>query len=231
VRRFGLIGAAGYVAPKHLKAIKDIGGQLIAAYDPRDSVGVLDQYFPDADFFTEFERFDRHLDRLKRLNEALDCIIVCSPNYLHDAHIRFGLKSGCHVICEKPLVLNPWNLKSLIELESESNKKVHCVYQLRNHPEILKLKERIDQFLSDDYHQVELKYVTPRGKWYDYSWKGMEEKSGGITSNIGVHLFDLLIWIFGEVLEKKLFERTSRKAEGFLKLKRAEINWKLSINK
>ena len=189
MKRFALIGAAGYIAPRHMKAIKDTGNDLIAAYDPYDGVGIMDSNFPDADFFTEFERFDRHIDKLRRSGEPIDFVSICSPNYLHDAHIRFGLKNGCDVICEKPLVLNPWNLDALQEIERETGKKVYTILQLRLHPSIIALREKV---LSNPnkIHDVDLTYITSRGKWYHHSWKGDSSKSGGIATNIGVHFFE-----------------------------------------
>ena len=229
MKRFALIGAAGYIAPRHMKAIKDTGNDLIAAYDPYDGVGIMDSNFPDADFFTEFERFDRHIDKLKRNGESIDFVSICSPNYLHDAHIRFGLKNGCDVICEKPLVLNPWNLDALQEIEKETGKKVYTILQLRLHPSIIALREKV---LNDcnKIHDVDLTYVTSRGKWYHHSWKGDISKSGGIATNIGVHFFDMLTWVFGDVQENVVYEHTSDTAKGFLQLERARVNWVLSID-
>ncbi len=225
---FALIGAAGYIAPRHLKAIKETGNRLLAAYDPNDSVGVLDSYFPDADFFTEFERFDRHLDKLKRRGESIDYLSICSPNYLHDAHIRFGLRLGANVICEKPLVLNPWNAEALRENEAETGKKVNTILQLRLHPALIALKEKIDQ--SDGHHKVDLSYITSRGNWYFSSWKGDLAKSGGIATNIGIHFFDMLIWIFGPVKETIVQLHTHDRAAGFLRLGKAQVRWFMSIN-
>jgi UDP-N-acetyl-2-amino-2-deoxyglucuronate dehydrogenase len=231
VKNFVLIGAAGYIAPRHMQAIKETGNKLIAAFDPHDSVGVLDSYFPDCDFFTEFERLDRHCDKLKRQGTAIDYVVVCSPNYLHDAHIRFGLRIGADVICEKPVVLNPWNVNALLEMEKETGKKVYVIHQLRYHPAIIALKEKIDNSPADKIHTVNLQYVTPRGNWYQYSWKGDEQKSGGIISNIGLHFFDMLLWIFGNVKESQVQEYTPVKAKGQLQLEKANINWFLSIDK
>jgi UDP-N-acetyl-2-amino-2-deoxyglucuronate dehydrogenase len=230
VKNFVLIGAAGYIAPRHMQAIKQTGNNLIAAFDPHDAVGVLDSYFPDCDFFTEFERFDRHCDKLKRQNVKIDFVVVCSPNYLHDAHIRFGLKIGADVICEKPVVLNPWNVDALLEMEKETGRKVLVVHQLRYHPAIVALKEKVEKAGSREKFQIDLKYITPRGRWYQYSWKGDEAKSGGITTNIGLHFFDILLWIFGglENVSKSTYNSTS--ASGTLSLQKATVNWFLSIN-
>jgi UDP-N-acetyl-2-amino-2-deoxyglucuronate dehydrogenase len=229
MKRFALIGAAGYIAPRHMKAIKDTGNDLIAAYDPYDGVGIMDSNFPDADFFTEFERFDRHIDKLRRSGAPIDFVSICSPNYLHDAHIRFGLKNGCDVICEKPLVLNPWNLDALQEIEKETGKKVYTILQLRLHPSIIALREKV---LSNPgkVHDVDLTYITSRGKWYHHSWKGDSSKSGGIATNIGVHFFDMLTWVFGDVQENIVHKHTSDTASGFLQLERARVNWMLSID-
>lgn len=225
---FALIGAAGYIAPRHLKAIRDTGHRLVAAYDPQDSVGVLDSYFPEADFFTEFERFDRHLEKLKRKGQSIDYVSICSPNYLHDAHIRFGLRLGANVICEKPLVLNPWNAEALQENEAETGKKVNTILQLRLHPALIALKEKIDQ--SEGQHEVDLSYITSRGNWYYTSWKGDLTKSGGIATNIGIHFFDMLSWIFGPVQENMVHLHTHDRAAGFLQLEKARVRWFLSIN-
>ena len=197
MKNFILIGAAGYIAPRHMKAIKETGNNLIAAYDPYDGVGVMDNHFPKAHFFTEFERFDRHIEKIKRTGTKIDYVTICSPNYLHDSHIRYGLRIGADVICEKPLVLNPWNVDALIELENEYQNKVSTILQLRHHESILALKEKVDQGPNDKIYNIDLTYITSRGNWYFTSWKGNEEKSGGIASNIGVHFFDMLQWIFG----------------------------------
>ncbi|MBS1573209.1 MAG: Gfo/Idh/MocA family oxidoreductase [Bacteroidetes bacterium] len=230
MKNFVLIGAAGYIAPKHFQAIKETGNNLLAAMDPHDSVGILDSYFPDTDFFTEFERFDRHCEKLKRQGKKIDYVVVCSPNYLHDAHCRFGLRIGADVICEKPVVLNPWNLEALIEMEKETGKKIYPILQLRYHPEIIALKEKIDNEQSGKKYKVELKYITPRGKWYHYSWKGDEHKSGGLAANIGIHFFDLLLWIFGDVVKVNVLEKSNTKVSGFLELQKAEVQWLLSID-
>jgi UDP-N-acetyl-2-amino-2-deoxyglucuronate dehydrogenase len=193
MKNFVLIGAGGYIAPRHMKAIKDTGNNLLAALDKHDSVGILDSYFPDADFFTEFERFDRHIEKLKRQGIHTDYVSVCSPNYLHDAHIRFGLRIGAEVICEKPLVLNPWNVDALMEIEKETGKNVYTILQLRLHPAIIELREKIKSSPAGQRHKINLTYITSRGHWYHTSWKGDVQKSGGIATNIGVHFFDMLM--------------------------------------
>jgi UDP-N-acetyl-2-amino-2-deoxyglucuronate dehydrogenase len=230
VKNFALIGAGGYIAPRHMKAIKDTGNNLIAALDKHDSVGIMDSYFPDADFFTEFERFDRHLEKLKRHGNKTDFVSVCSPNYLHDAHIRFGLRIGANVICEKPVVLNPWNIEALMEIEKETGGEVFTILQLRLHPAIIALKEKIAAATVDKKHTVNLQYITSRGHWYHTSWKGDIEKSGGIATNIGVHFFDMLLWVFGAVKENRVTEHTAQTASGQLELERANVNWMLSID-
>lgn len=230
MKNFALIGAGGYIAPRHMKAIKDTGNNLLAALDKHDSVGILDSFFPDADFFTEFERFDRHLEKLKRQGIKTDYVSICSPNYLHDAHIRFGLRIGANAICEKPLVLNPWNIDALEEIERETGKKVFTILQLRLHPAIIKLKEKIAADTSGKKFNVNLSYITSRGNWYHTSWKGDIQKSGGIATNIGVHFFDMLMWIFGDVKRNDVFKHTSDTAEGTLELERANVTWMLSIN-
>lgn len=230
MKNFVLIGAAGYIAPRHMKAIRETGNNLVAALDPHDAVGVLDQYFPDCDFFTEFERFDRHCEKLKRQGTSIDYVVVCSPNYLHDAHIRFGLRIGADVICEKPVVINPWNLNALIAIEQETGRRVHIVHQLRYHPEIMRLKKIAEEGKVGKMYQVDLTYITPRGKWYKYSWKGDEDKSGGLISNIGVHIFDLLVWIFGAIKESVLTESTDTMKSGNLVFMNATVNWMLGID-
>lgn len=230
MKRFALIGAAGYIAPRHMKAIKDTGNDLVAAYDPYDGVGIMDSHFPEADFFTEFERFDRHIDKLRRQGKPIDYISICSPNYLHDAHIRFGLRSGCDVICEKPLVLNPWNIDALQEIEAETGKHVYTILQLRLHPSIISLREKILRNPENKMYEVDLKYITSRGKWYHHSWKGDISKSGGIATNIGVHFFDMLTWVYGNVVENIVYEHSEDTASGCLLLERAKINWFLSID-
>ncbi|HEX9957621.1 MAG TPA: Gfo/Idh/MocA family oxidoreductase, partial [Fibrella sp.] len=229
MKQFALIGAAGFIAPRHLKAIKDTGNQLVTAFDKFDSVGIMDSYFSDADFFTEFERFDRHIDKLRREGNATDFVSICSPNYLHDAHIRFGLRSGADVICEKPLVLNPWNIDGLIDMEKETGKRVYNILQLRLHPSIMALKERIANGPADKIYDLDLAYITSRGKWYSISWKGDVSKSGGIATNIGVHFFDMLSWIFGPVRKNLVHVNEENRAAGYLELDRARVRWFLSI--
>ncbi len=233
MKNFALTGVAGYIAPRHLQAIKDTGNNLVAAVDPHDSVGILDRYFPDTSFFTEFERFDRHIEKIRRLNSGtkIDYVTICSPNNLHDAHIRFALRIGAEAICEKPLVLNPWNLDHLQELENETGKKVSTVLQLRVHPALLELKRKIETEKQDKKHQVVMTYVTSRGPWYQYSWKGREEISGGVATNIGIHFFDLLIWLFGNIKKNHLFLRDHLKSSGFIELDKAEVRWFLSIDR
>ncbi len=230
MKKFALIGAAGYIAPRHMQAIRDTGNQLVAAVDPNDSVGVIDSYFPNAAFFTEFERFDRHLEKLKRGGETLDYVSICSPNYLHDAHIRFGLRYGADVICEKPIVLNPWNIDALEELEQETGHHVYNILQLRLHPGIIALKNKVDQAPKDKVFEFDLTYITSRGNWYYTSWKGMKEKSGGIATNIGVHFYDMLHWVFGDVKENTVHVHTHDRAAGYLEFERAKVRWFLSIN-
>jgi UDP-N-acetyl-2-amino-2-deoxyglucuronate dehydrogenase len=230
MKKFALIGAAGFIAPRHMKAIKETGNELVAALDKHDNVGVLDSYFPNADFFTEFERFDRHLDKLKRKGDKVDFISICSPNYLHDSHIRYALRYGADAICEKPLVLNPWNLEALEDIERETGKRVNTILQLRLHPGIIALKERIQNSPKDKVFDIDLKYMTSRGNWYYASWKGDLSKSGGIATNIGIHFFDMLIWIFGDVKGLQVKSQSADHAEGFLELERARVNWFLSIN-
>ena len=232
MKKFALIGAAGYIAPRHMKAIKDTGNNLVVALDKCDSVGIIDSYFPEADFFIEFERFDRHVDKLKRNGQKIDYVSITTPNYLHDAHIRWALRSGCDAICEKPLVLNPWNIDALKEIEKETGKKVNTILQLRLHPSIIALKERVTKELQenpDKVYDVDLTYLTSRGKWYFISWKGDESKSGGIATNIGVHFFDMLTYIFGEVEENTVHVKTEYANAGFLKLKHANVRWFLSV--
>ena len=230
MKRFGIIGAAGYVAPRRMKAIKETKNQLVTAIDKTDSVGLIDSYFPEAAFFTEFERFDRYLSKLKRQSGAIDYMSVCSPNYLHDAHIRFGLRLGAHVICEKPLVLNPWNVSALRNIEQETGKKVYTILQLRLHPALQLLKQEVEASPAGKIYDIDLTYITSRGNWYYTSWKGEKEKSGGIATNIGIHFFDLLNWIFGDVEENNVHLLTHDRAAGFLKLERARVRWFLSIN-
>jgi len=230
MKNFALIGAAGFIAPKHMKAIKDTGNNLIAALDKHDSVGILDSYFPEADFFTEFERFDRHLEKQKRKGIKTDFVSVCSPNYLHDAHIRFGLRIGADVICEKPVVINPWNIDALAEIEKETGNQIFTILQLRLHPAIIALKEKMGAEPSGKKHQVALDYITSRGHWYHSSWKGDIQKSGGIATNIGIHFFDMLMWIFGDVKELEVTQHSKDTATGKLELEKASVNWSLSLD-
>ena len=230
MKNFVLVGAGGYIAPRHMKAIKDTGNNLVAALDRHDSVGILDSYFPATDFFTEFERFDRHVEKLKRQGIHTDFVSVCSPNYLHDAHIRFGLRIGADVICEKPVVLNPWNIDALMEIEKETGKNVYTILQLRLHPAIIALREKIKNGPAEKKYSVKLRYITSRGHWYHTSWKGDMQKSGGIATNIGVHFFDMLLWIFGDVKENKIIQHTDDTAAGTLVLERADVEWFLSID-
>ncbi|HWC54793.1 MAG TPA: Gfo/Idh/MocA family oxidoreductase [Chitinophagaceae bacterium] len=230
MKNFAIIGVGGYIAPRHLKAIKDTGNNLIAALDKNDSVGILDSYFPEADFFTEFERFDRHLEKLKRKGIRIDYLTVCSPNYLHDAHIRFGLRIGADVICEKPLVLNPWNVDGLAEIERETGRSIFTILQLRLHPAIIELREKVQKSPAGKKFDIDLKYITSRGHWYHVSWKGDIQKSGGIATNIGIHFFDMLLWIFGDVKSNKVSQHTDDTASGYLELERANVNWLLSID-
>lgn len=230
MKNFALIGAGGYIAPRHMKAIKDTGNKLVAALDKHDSVGILDSYFPEADFFTEFERFDRHVEKLKRQGTRTDYVSVCSPNYLHDAHIRFGLRIGADVICEKPVVLNPWNIDALLEMEKETGRNIYTILQLRLHPAIIALKEKIAAAPAGKKYDINLQYITSRGSWYHTSWKGDIQKSGGIATNIGVHFFDMLMWIFGPVVENNVRLHTRDTAAGNLVLQKANVNWMLSID-
>ena len=230
-KNFALIGAAGYIAPRHLKAIQDTQNTLIAALDKFDSVGIMDQYFPKADFFTEFERFDRHLEKLKRhQNITLDYVSICSPNYLHDAHIRMALRSGAHAICEKPIVLNPWNIDALSAIEKESDGNIYTILQLRLHSAIIALKAQVVSEVNKGKYDIDLTYITSRGKWYDNSWKGDESKSGGIATNIGVHFYDMLSWVFGDVQENIVHLREKHKASGYLEFENARVRWFLSID-
>jgi UDP-N-acetyl-2-amino-2-deoxyglucuronate dehydrogenase len=230
MKRFALIGAAGYIAPRHMKAIKETGNVLVASLDKHDNVGILDSYFPEADFFTEFERFDRHLDKLRRQKQGVDYVSICSPNYLHDSHIRFALRHHADAICEKPLVLNPWNVDALFEIEKETNKKVYTILQLRLHPAIIALRNKVQSGPSAQVYDIDLTYITSRGNWYQVSWKGDQSKSGGVATNIGVHFFDMLIWIFGDVKKVTVKETTEDTAKGQLELTRARVNWLLSID-
>jgi UDP-N-acetyl-2-amino-2-deoxyglucuronate dehydrogenase len=230
MKNFAIIGAGGYVAPRHMQAIKETGNNLIAALDIHDSVGILDSYFPKADFFTAFERFDRHLEKEKRLGNRTDYIAVCSPNYLHDAHIRFGLRFGSDVICEKPIVLNPWNIDALAAIEKETGKKVFTILQLRLLPAIQALKTKIDAAPAGKKYRVNLQYITARGNWYHNSWKGDIQKSGGIATNIGVHFFDLLSWMFVGGMTSNVNLLNGAKGTGELELEKADVEWMLSID-
>lgn len=261
MKNFALIGAAGYIAPRHLKAIKETGNTLLAALDPFDSVGIMDSYFPDAAFFTEPERFDRHLDKMRRSgNGNIDYVSICSPNYLHDAHIRMALRNGAHAICEKPIVLNPWNVDALMEIEKESGQNIYTILQLRHHPAIIALKQKVEAELKTPNNQnpeqpeprtpnnqnpeqseprtpnqktydIDLTYITSRGAWYHRSWKGNIEKSGGVATNIGVHFFDMLTWIFGPAKENVVHLSETDRASGFLQLENARVRWYLSIDR
>ena len=227
---FALIGAAGYVAPRHMKAIKAVGGDLKVAFDPNDSVGVIDSYFPEANFFVEFERFDRHVDKLRRRNEKIDYVSICSPNYLHDAHCRFALRSDADAICEKPLVLNPWNIDGLAEIQATTGRRISTILQLRLHPAIKALKEKVDASPRNEF-ELDLSYITTRGRWYHSSWKGDESKAGGVATNIGVHFFDMLTFVFGPVQRNIVHLREPERAAGYLECGRARIRWFLSVDK
>jgi|TARA_B110000240_G_scaffold46574_1_gene52678 UDP-N-acetyl-2-amino-2-deoxyglucuronate dehydrogenase len=231
MKNFALLGAAGYIAPRHLKAIKDTNNNLIAALDKFDSVGVMDSYFPNADFFVEFERFDRHIEKLKRNQQIhLDYVSICTPNYLHDSHIRMALRRGADAICEKPIVLNPWNIDALIAIEKESQGNIYTILQLRLHDAIIQLKNKVQGANKIGKYDIDLTYITSRGKWYDISWKGDESKSGGIATNIGVHFYDMLSWVFGNVQENVVHLREKNKAAGYLEFENARVRWFLSID-
>ena len=229
-KNFAVIGIAGYIAVRHVRAIKETNNHLVAALDPFDSVGFMDSYFPEADFFTEFERFDRHIAKLNRQGTQVHYVSICSPNYLHDSHIRFALRNGADAICEKPLVLNPWNIDALKDYERETGRNVWNILQLRHHQAILDLKERVEKGPPDKVYDVDLSYITSRGNWYHYSWKGKIEKSGGVPTNIGVHFFDMLTWIFGEVKLNRVHILKAGKAAGYLELEKARVRWFLSID-
>ncbi len=232
MKNFALIGAAGYIAPRHMQAIRDTGNNLVAALDKSDSVGIIDSYFPDSAFFTEFERFDRHVEKLRRENgEHVNYVSICSPNYLHDAHVRFALRVGADAICEKPLVVNPWNVEPLVDMEEETGKRICAILQLRLHPAIIALKERIDQESRDTKYDIDLTYITSRGRWYHQSWKGDTEKSGGVTMNIGVHFFDMLMWIFGRPDYSSVNVLDPMRAAGYLELRNARVRWFLSLDR
>lgn len=234
MKNFAIIGASGYIAPKHMKAIKDTGNRIIAALDPYDGIGIMDSHFPDASFFTEFERFDRFVDKWHRdSGKRIEYMSICSPNYLHDSHIRFALKNGADAICEKPLVLNPWNVDQLKVIENETGQKIYNILQLRLHESIIALKQRVEKELQENpnkTYDIDLTYLTSRGKWYFVSWKGNEAKSGGIASNIGVHFFDMLSWIFGDIIENKVNLKTDDANAGTMILKHARVRWFLSVN-
>lgn len=230
MKRFALIGAAGYIAPRHMIAIRETGNDLVAALDPNDSVGIIDSHFPEADFFTEFERFDRHIDKLRRSGKAVDYVSIASPNYLHDSHMRFALRSGADAICEKPLVLNPWNIDGLKEIEADTGRKINTILQLRLHPAIVALREQVRAGDPSTKYDVDLTYITSRGHWYLQSWKGSDNKSGGIATNIGVHFYDMLHFVFGAVQESVVHLATPTKAAGYLEYERARVRWFLSID-
>ena len=232
MKNFALIGAAGYIAPRHMQAIKATGNNLVAAMDPNDSVGIIDSHFPDSDFFTEFERFDRHVDKLRRAgsDKKIDYVSICSPNYLHDSHMRFALRSGADAICEKPLVLNPWNIDGLLAMECETGQKVNTILQLRVHPAIIALRDKVQKENRSTKHEVDLTYITSRGHWYLQSWKGDIKKSGGIATNIGVHFFDMLHFIFGTLQERKAHFVSETKSGGYLEYENARVRWFLSVD-
>ena len=231
MKNFALIGASGYIAPRHMQAIKETGNNLIAALDKFDSVGVIDSYFPKASFFTEFERFDREISKLKYNKQIyLDYVSICTPNYLHDSHIRFSLRHGADAICEKPLVLNPWSVDDLLNIERETGKKIYNILQLRVHPSIIELKRKIEAGPKDKIYDIDLTYLTSRGSWYFSSWKGDESKSGGIATNIGVHFYDMLSWIFGGVKQNITHKNQRDRASGYLEFEQARVRWFLSIN-
>lgn len=231
MKNFAFTGIAGYIAPRHLIAIKDTGNRLVAAVDPHDSVGIIDSYFPDASFFTQIERFDRHLEKIRREKngEAIDYMTICSPNNLHDAHIRLAMRVGADAICEKPLVLNPWNLDALQELEQEYKQRVWTILQLRVHPTLIELKKSLEANKSTERKKISLTYITSRGTWYHHSWKGDLEKSGGIGTNIGIHFFDMLMWLFGPAQKSELYVRENNRMGGYLELPNADVEWFLSL--
>jgi UDP-N-acetyl-2-amino-2-deoxyglucuronate dehydrogenase len=229
-KNFGIIGVAGYIAVRHLHAIKETGNNLLASLDKFDSVGRIDNYFPDSDFFVEFERFDRHFDKLKRTGTKIDYVSICSPNYLHDSHIRFALRHQAEAICEKPIVLNPWNIDALQEIENETGHKIYTVLQLRLHPKILELREMIRNGPKGKVYDIDMTYVTSRGNWYSISWKGDLQKSGGVATNIGIHFFDMLSWIFGDTRKNIVHISEPHKAAGYLELENARVRWFLSLD-
>lgn len=230
MKTFALIGAAGYIAPRHMKAIKETDNRLVAALDPSDSVGIIDSYFPDAHFFTEYERFDRHIDKMRRSGEGIDYVSICSPNYLHDSHMRFALRSGANAICEKPLVLNPWNIDGLIDIEKDTGKRINTILQLRLHPAIIALREKVNSGANNRKYDVDLTYITSRGNWYLQSWKGDLKKSGGVATNIGVHFYDMLHFLFGELQDNKVHLRDDTKSAGYLEYQHARVRWFLSCD-
>lgn len=229
-KNFAIIGIAGYIAPRHLQAIQATGNRLVAAYDKSDSVGRIDSFFPEAAFFTEQELFDRHCSKLKGTAGQIDFVTVCTPNYLHDAHSRYGLRLGADVICEKPLVLNPWNIDALQKIEEETGKRIFTILQLRLHPAIVALKKKIEEGPKDKIYDVDLTYITSRGYWYYASWKGDEHKSGGIATNIGIHFYDMLAWVFGDVKKNVVHIYSHDRVAGYLELERARVRYFLSIN-
>jgi Predicted dehydrogenases and related proteins len=229
-KNFGIIGVAGYIAVRHLHAIKETGNNLLASLDKFDSVGRIDSYFPESDFFVEFERFDRHFDKLKRTGTKIDYVSICSPNYLHDSHIRFALRHQAEAICEKPIVLNPWNVDALQEIENETGRKIYTVLQLRLHPKILELREKIRNGPKGKIYDIDMTYVTSRGNWYSISWKGDIQKSGGVATNIGIHFFDMLSWIFGDTRKNIVHISEPHKAAGYLELENARVRWFLSLD-
>lgn len=229
-KNFGIIGVAGYIAVRHLHAIKETGNNLLASLDKFDSVGRIDNYFPESDFFVEFERFDRHFDKLKRTGTKIDYVSICSPNYLHDSHIRFALRHQAEAICEKPIVLNPWNIDALQEIENETGHKIYTVLQLRLHPKILELREKILNGPKGKVYDVDMSYITSRGNWYSISWKGDIQKSGGVATNIGIHFFDMLSWIFGNTKKNIVHVSEPHRAAGYLELENARVRWFLSVD-
>jgi len=229
-KNFGLIGVAGYIAIRHLRAIKETGNNLLASLDRFDCVGLLDGFFPNSDFFVEFERFDRHFDKLKRTGTKIDYVSICSPNYLHDSHIRFALRHHAEAICEKPIVLNPWNIDALQEIENETGHNIYTILQLRLHPKIAELREKIKNGPKNKVYNIDLSYITSRGNWYFISWKGDIQKSGGVATNIGIHFFDMLGWIFGDTTKNIVHISQPNKAAGYLELENARVRWFLSID-
>lgn len=230
MKNFAIIGVGGYIAPRHLKAIKDTGNNLLSAYDKSDSVGIMDSYFPKAAFFTEQELFDRHNTKLLEKGVKIDYVTVCTPNYLHDAHTRYGLRLGADVICEKPVVLNPWNIDALMNIEKETGHKAFTILQLRLHESIVALKKKIAEGPADKIYDVDLTYITSRGNWYYASWKGDVNKSGGIATNIGIHFYDMLSWVFGPVTKNIVHVMTHDRVAGYLEMKQARVRYFLSIN-